>query len=168
MDGITDYERRISAALERIGNGIDGLGAGAPAAAGATVAETGDDAAARASLHEELDAERAANAQLTERVRAIKEKQETVIGGLEKNVSRLTQQLDVAGRELQRQKRIIAQLNETNRTLRDAAQSGVSEPHLINKSMMTELETLRAARAAEMAEMDEILSELKPLIGEVA
>jgi hypothetical protein len=34
--------------------------------------------------------------------------------------------------------------------------------------MMPELAALRAARAADLAEMDDILSELKPLIGEVA
>ncbi len=44
----------------------------------------------------------------------------------------------------------------------------MTEPHLLNRAMMTELEALRAARAADVAEMDEILSELKPLIGEVA
>lgn len=121
-----------------------------------------------AALRLSLDEERTANAQLTERVRAIREKQESVVATLERTVARLSEQLDAQGRELQRQKRLNAQLTETNRALSTAAEQGVSEPHLINKAMMSELEALRAARAAEVAEMDEILSELKPLIGEVA
>ncbi len=157
MNELSDYERRIGAALERIAGAL-GRSAAAPAGGGQDVA----------ALQEALDAERAANAQLTERVRAIKDKQETMVAALERNVARLTQQLDAQGREVMRQKRLNAQLTETNRSLSDAARSGVTEPHLLNRAMMTELEVLRAARAADVAEMDEILSELKPLIGEVA
>ncbi len=163
MSDITELERRISVALERIGAGLDllGQGSGAAPAAGADEGEL-------TRLRDALDAERTANAQLTERVRAIREKQETMVEALEKKVGRLTEQLNTAGVELQRQKQLNADLTEANRALSDAAQEGVAEPHLINRSMMTELEALRIARAAEMAEMEEILSELKPLIGEVA
>ncbi len=75
-------------------------------------------------MQEALDAERAANAQLTERVRAIKDKQETMVAALERNVARLTQQLDAQGREVMRQKRLNAQLTETNRSLSDARPVG--------------------------------------------
>ncbi|MFM2357231.1 MAG: hypothetical protein RLZZ528_2967 [Pseudomonadota bacterium] len=122
----------------------------------------------RGALEQALEDERTANAQLTERVRAIKEKQESLVAGLERTVARLTEQLDQQGRELQRQKRVNAQLTETNRALSTAATEGNIAPHLINKAMLSELEALRAARAAEVAEMEEILGELKPLIGEVA
>ncbi len=159
MNDLSEYERRIGAALDRIGQVV----AVARPAAGAA-AHQGDVAA----LQDALDAERTANAQLTERVRAIKDKQETMVAVLERNVARLTQQLDAQGRELHRQKRLNAQMMDTNRALSDAARTGVTEPHLVNKAMMTELEALRASRAADVAEMDEILSELKPLIGEVA
>ncbi|OYX41800.1 MAG: hypothetical protein B7Z02_14435 [Rhodobacterales bacterium 32-67-9] len=161
MSDITELERRISAALERIGTGLDLLGQG-------TGATPGDDDGELTALRDALDAERTANAQLTERVRAIREKQETMVEALEKKVGRLTEQLNAAGLELQRQKQLNTQLTDANRALSEAAQEGVAEPHLINRSMMTELEALRVARAAEMAEMEEILSELKPLIGEVA
>jgi septal ring factor EnvC (AmiA/AmiB activator) len=157
MNELSEYERRIGAALDRI--------AGALGRSAASPAGGGEDTAA---LQEALDAERAANAQLTERVRAIKDKQETMVAALERNVARLTQQLDAQGREVMRQKRLNAQLTDTNRSLSDAARSGVTEPHLLNRAMMTEIDALRAARAADVAEMDEILSELKPLIGEVA
>lgn len=163
MDDIAEIERRIAYALDRIGRGIAALPAGGHMAS--PDAATDDEVAA---LRLSLDEERTANAQLTERVRAIREKQESVVATLERTVARLSEQLDAQGRELQRQKRLNAQLTETNRALSTAAEQGVSEPHLINKAMMSELEALRAARAAEVAEMDEILSELKPLIGEVA
>ncbi|WP_347313264.1 hypothetical protein [Defluviimonas sp. SAOS-178_SWC] len=163
MSDITELERRISAALGRIGAGLDLLDQGAGAA---PVASTDDNELA--SMREALDAERTANAQLTERVRAIREKQETMVEALEKKVGRLTEQLNATGLELQRQKELNTELTEANRALSEAAQEGVAEPHLINRTMMTELEALRAARAAQVAEMEEILSELKPLIGEVA
>jgi recombinational DNA repair ATPase RecF len=165
MNDIAELERRISAALERIGQNIDGLPAGQTAAPIPAPAESDK---VQAELQEALEAERSANAQLTERVRAIKEKQENMVSALEKKVARLTQQLDAAGAEAQRQLRLNAELTETNRALSEAARSGITEPHLINKSMLTELEALRAARAAELAEMEEIISELKPLLGEVA
>lgn len=163
MSDIAELERRISAALERIEAGLDRVDA-MPAAA---PVEARDDAEVE-RLREELEAERTANAQLTERVRAIKDKQETMVGALEKKVERLTMQLNAAGEDAQRLRQFNEELTESNRALAAAAEKGVVEPGLINRALMTELEAMRAARAAEMAEMDEILSELKPLIGEVA
>lgn len=154
MTEMTELARRLTDALERIGAGLDSGAEG----------QSGD----AAGLREALEAERTTNAQLTERVRAIKDRQETMVSALEAKVARLTEQLDAAGAELQRQKRLNADLAEANRALSEAATKGVAEPHLINRSMQTELEALRAARAAEMAEMEEILAELKPLIEEVA
>ncbi len=167
MNDIAELERRITAALERIGAGIDAFGtAGAAAPAEATGSADADTRIAE--LQDALEAERTTNAQLTERVRAIKDKQETMVGALEKKVARLTEQTDGATQEIQRLKQANEELAEANRALSDAAAQGVSEPALINHAMMSELEALRAARAADVAEMDDILSELKPLIEEVA
>ncbi len=167
MSDIAELERRISVALARIDAGVEALAAMPPAEPLAGPAAIRDDAEI-ARLAEELDAERTANAQLTERVRAIKEKQEGVVGALEATVERLTGQLNAADAEIQRLKRHNEDLSEANRALSAAAAAGVAEPDLINRSMMSELEAMRAARAAEIAEMNEILAELKPLIGEVA
>jgi len=163
MSDIAELERRISAALARIEAGVEVLGA-APAETAPAARDEGE----ITRLTEELEAERAANAQLTERVRAIKEKQETTVGALEKKVERLTAQIDAADAEIRRLKQLGDDLTETNRALTTAAAAGVTEPALINRSLMGELDALRAQRAAEIAEMDEILAELKPLIGEVA
>lgn len=166
MNDITELERRTLYALERIGAGLAGMQA-ARAPVAAPVAAGGGQELIEA-LRAELEAERGANAQLTERVRAIKEKQETMVAGLEARAARLSQQLEQQGLELMRQRKLNAELTDTNRALSDAARSGVGDPMVLNAAMASELEALRAARAAEMAEVEEILAELKPLIGEVA
>lgn len=165
MSDIAELERRISAALARIDAGVEALAAVTPAEAAPDVA--GDEAEI-ARLAQALEEERTANAQLTERVRAIREKQESTIGALEKTVERLAGQIDAAEAEIGRLKQTNEDLTETIRALRATAVAGLAEPDLINRSMMTELEAMRAARAAEIAEMNGILAELKPLIGEVA
>ncbi|HQU67692.1 MAG TPA: hypothetical protein PLI43_05785 [Albidovulum sp.] len=167
MNDIAELERRITMALERIGAGIDLIGAAAAPADGQPAPDS--DAEARiAELQDALDTERTTNAQLTERVRAIKEKQETMVGALEKKVARLTQQVDAATIDLQRLKEANQDLADANRALGEAMEVGLADPGLINHAMLGELEALRAARAADVAEMDDILAELKPLISEVA
>lgn len=172
MNDISELERRVLYALERIGNGINSLanGAGriAPQADPHSEAAPVADRSEVEDLQVALEVERNANAQLTERVRAIKEKQENTVTVLERKVARLTEQLDSAGSELQRHRRMCSDLIETNQTLSDAARDGMATPDLIDQAMATEIAAMRAARAAEMAEMEEIMAELKPLIGEVA
>ncbi len=109
----------------------------------------------------------AANAQLTERLRNVKDRDAQSVAQLEARVEGLTRQLDVQGLDLQRLRKTTVQLRESLRTLREAEAAGVSDPHMINKAMLAELEALRAQRASETAEMDEILAELLPLVQEV-
>ncbi|WP_456389205.1 hypothetical protein [Profundibacter sp.] len=158
MSDIAELERRITAALERIGTGVDGMDA-----AGGTA----DDGEA-AALKEALEAEKLANAQLEERVSAIKQKQETT-------VKEMQERIEVLGKDLSRQEadakkllKVNAKLRESNDELRAANESGVGDAHLINKAMQTDLEALRATRKADLAELETIMAELKPLIGEGA
>ena len=164
MDEITELERRMTAALQRIGAGLDAIVAQASGGA-----QTGTQAAADggevAGLTAALEAERSANAQLNERVRAIRERQETTVTALERKLEQMTRQLDTQGIELARMKKANIGLRESLRSLRSAQEDGIADAHLINKSMLAELEALRASRTAEMAEMAEILDELAPLIG---
>lgn len=166
MDDIAELERRILYAMERVRAGLDRMAEG-PATI-ATPFPGANGTAEMAILRADLEAEQAANAQLTERVKAIKDRQETVIGGLEDRVAQLTASLEAQGAELQRQRRLNGDLTAVNQRLSDAARANLADPALLNSAMVTELEALRAARHAEMAEMEEILAELKPLIGEVA
>lgn len=154
MSDMTDYERRISAALARIGAGLERLGQGrAPAPGGAA-----DDA----ELREALEAERVVNAQLSERVRAIREKQETTLGALERKLAEARTEAEQQVREMLRLKRANADLIATNRALSEA---GAGDGALVNRAMQAELGALRAERAADIAELDDIIAGLAPIIG---
>jgi len=168
MPDIAELEQRITAALERIGKGLDQItsaprpSAVAPAAAtpAGPVAASATDAALRA----QLDEEKALNARLQERLRIQKERDSK--GDLQAKIDKLTQLLDVQGLELQRMRRTAGALREQLAALRTAQLSGVTEPHLINKSLQAELDALRALRLTEVAEMDEILAALEPHLTE--
>jgi hypothetical protein len=171
MQDISELEGRITAALERIGKGVDRLAAmprpappvatpPAPVAAGAPSGAS----AAEAALRTQLEEEKALTAQLQERLRALKDREPK--GDLQEKVERLTQQLDVQGLELQRMRRSNTALRDQLATLRQAQMAGVAEPQLINKSLMAELDALRATRLTEVAEMDEILAALEPHLTE--
>lgn len=161
MTEVSDLEQRIRYALERIGKSLAAL----PDAVSAPAASASIDMDV---LKAELEAERSANAQLTERVRAIKDKQENLLATLERKVTQLSQQLDLQGAELQRQRLMNVSLTRANQKLSDAARAGLADAAVLDEALRTELEAMRVARAAEMAEMEEIMAELKPLIGEVA
>ncbi|WP_457648846.1 hypothetical protein [Profundibacter sp.] len=156
MSEITELERRITDALARIDAGVDTLGQGG----------ANDGSGDTAALQEALEAEKAANAQLEERVAAIKDKQETLIKDLEKQISDLTA---TVARQEEDAKTLIALNNE----LREAAEtrqatSGDKDAELVNKALQAELEALQTARKADLAELETIMTELKPLIGEGA
>lgn len=160
MQDITELEKRIAAALERIGKGLDRLSS-QPRTGPASVSPAhGTDAMLRAQLEEE----KSLTSQLQARLRAAKDREAR--GDLQEKVDRLTQELDVQGLELQRMRRVNASLREQLETLRTAQASGVTEPGQINKAMQVELDALRAARLTEIAEMDEILAALEPHISE--
>ena len=152
MDNISDYERRITAALDRAQQALDKLGAG----------EGGDSEALKA----ELEAERVANQQLEERVRAIKETQEKTVAALEAKVAELSKALETRDAELQQIKGVNEELRKSNGALREANANGVADPELVNSAMVTEIESLRAARATERAEIEDILATLEPILKE--
>ena len=157
MSDIADLERRITSALERISISVGGLaGAG-------TQDNTQVDA-----LKGELAEERAVTAQLEERVRAIKEKQETNVRDLQQRLAELTARTTEQETRMHRLRQINTQLRESNDALRAANSAGVGDAHLINKAMLAELEALRALRETEQGEVAALLSELKPLVGGAA
>jgi len=158
MTEITDLQARITAALDRIGTGLEGLGPGGGA----------DDSAEVARLTEALEEERTANAQLEERVRTIKEKQDGTVQVLADEVERLRALLAAEEETVARLSRVNGELRANNTALREAIANGVAEPHLVNKSMMVELEALRTAQEADRAELDAVLGELNALVADAA
>jgi hypothetical protein len=154
MSDIKDLEQRISLALDRIGQAVDGF---VPAAFGTGTAE----------LQDALRTEQATNADLTERLRVMTLREASDAAEATAKVGRLVRALDAQGLELQRLKKTVIQLRESLRALREAQTGAVADPHLLNTAMLVELEALHATRLTEMAQMEEILAELHPLIGEM-
>lgn len=165
MDNIAELERRITAALSRIGTGIEALSAGRPGASDAPVATLADGVAEAeiARLNEALDEERMLTAQLNERLRVVRSQDSAAREALEAEVARLSQALDTQGLEAARLKRTVGSLREQLRLMTEAQAEGRIEPHLINKAMLTELEALRALRASEASELNELLAAIDPL-----
>ena len=159
MSDIEYLQGRILAALERASRGVDKL------------ALAKDDVP---DLSQELEAERQANAQLTERVKNLNDRLESEKSDLQTRLSdaeaKLAKvsvaeiqmaKLDV---ELQQVRRANTQLAEACAALRDANAEGVGDATLINQSVVAELDALHAARSADVAEANAILSVLTPLV----
>ena len=158
MSDISELQARIAAALDRVGNAVEGLG---PAG---TVESSDSDEVTR--LQGQLEEERTANAQLEERVRSIKATQDGTVERLTAEVARLTEQLSTQEDMSARLARVNAELRSNNAALRQAITDGVAEPHLVNKSMMAELEALRSAQAADRAELSAVLGEIDAMLSE--
>lgn len=177
MTDIAEYERRIAFALARIERSIAAL----PASGAVVPVMAPQDAAAlpvaanpagpdRTEASAELTELRAAlataqeeKAKLSERVQAIRDKQETTLAAMERQLLQALQTAEAAQAESARLRHANADLVAANRALLEA--SGDPAPHLVNGAMQAELDAMRAARAVELAEIDEILHSLAPLIG---
>ncbi len=151
MEPLDELEQRITTALERIASAGGGLSAGG-----------GDTAEMEAAL----EAERTANAQLEERVRAIKEKQETMVAALEAEVAELKTIVEKRDAEVQRIRRVNATLRTHTQELREANSAGLADAHLVNKAMASELEALRSAQETTQIELDDIIGALEPMLEE--
>ena len=165
MQDLAELERRIAAALQRIGDGIEAIAAAPPPA------EPQPDHK-RADLAAALDAERAVNADLRAQLAQVQDAAPVAVAPhpdvaeLQARIDRMTAQLDVQGLEMQRMRKTVVQLRENLRGMRRSQAANLADPDQINRAMMAELEAMRVTRLSEVAEMDEILSELTPLIQE--
>lgn len=147
MSQIDELQARITAALDRIAQGLESR----PTA----TADPED----LNKLREQLDEERLANAQLQERVKTLHAKLEAAEGAQGETLRKLDA-------DLQSLRKANQQLRDNNQALREANAEGVAEPHLLNKSMMAELEGLRAARSADRGEVEAVLGALGQAIAE--
>lgn len=157
MSDIAALEQRITAALDRIRVGLDHV-----AAADAAPQEAGD----AADLRVQLDEEKTANAQLVERVRALKETQDGRLAELSDRVEAQRAQMAQLDAELQRLRASNADMRVLNAQLRAAASEHVGDAELINRAMMAEIDALQAQRSADAAEVVAVLAELAPLLQE--
>ncbi|MBL3569114.1 hypothetical protein BV509_10725 [Rhodovulum sulfidophilum] len=155
MSDIVELERRIVAALDRIGRGLDGMGRGDD--------PDRPDPSELEALREALETERGANAQLNERVKALHDRQETQVARLEQRVADLAARAEAAEADVDRLRAVNAKLRETSAALREANAQGLGDPGAIDAAMLAELEALTALRASDRAEIDAILAELMPV-----
>ncbi len=146
MSEISELERRITKALDRIRDGIasgdDGVGAS-------------DDSAA---LKAQLEEERTANAQLEERIRALKARHAAEIEALSSTNSGAEERHADLETALDQLRQANEALRENNAALRAALAEGVADAGMINEAMQAELEALSAQQAADAAEVEAILT----------
>ena len=154
MSDIADFERRIAAALDRAAQAMDRFSAGS------------SDAGDAKALAAELEAERVANAQLEERVRAIKEKQEGRMAELERDVSRMRDVIEAKDELLQQIRAVNDELRASNSALREANAAGLADASLVNDAMRSELAALKRAREADRADVDDVLVSLNSVLKE--
>lgn len=171
MTQINELQHRITAALDRVAQGVAKLEERAAQAVPAAPSEPGIDPAEVARLQDALDEEKLANAQLEERVRKLhethrKELEAAKAAAAAASSGPAAPVIDVSALDLdlQRLRQSNEMLRATNEELRRALSENVGEPHLINKAMLAELEGLRAARSVEAAETRAIIASLTPLL----
>ncbi len=158
QEDIVELERRITAALDRIGRGLSDLGdLGAQVAVDESEVE---------ELRAALEDEKLVTAQLEERIRTLHARQDAKLAEVTARAEEQAGALATLDTELQRLRAANDQLRASNVALREANEQGVGEAHLINKAMLAELEGLRAARAADAAETGAILSAMEPLLSD--
>ena len=150
MSDIEELTGRIMSAMDRVAAGLDNLDAG--------------DASEADALRAALDEEKEVNAQLTERVRVLGERQEQAMAAMEAKAAEAQERMDKIDTELQQYRKAHDMLSEACEALRAANAEGVGDPDAINAALAAELEAIRAMRKAEMAEADEIMAGLMPLL----
>ena len=127
----------LSELENRLNAALDRLGEGV----GALDTSGGDDA----GLAAELEAVQSAKA------------------ALEDSLSDQQDKLAALDSELQRLREVNRQLEDNNRALREACETGQVDAALINKAMLTELESMRAQRATDKAEAEAAIASLDAL-----
>jgi predicted nucleic acid-binding Zn-ribbon protein len=153
MSEISELERRITKALDRIRDGLASADGGG----------NRDDSAA---LQAQLDEERTVNAQLEERIRALKDRHAAEIAALASTNSGAEARHAELEQALDKLRQANEALRENNALLRSALAEGVADAAFINEAMQAELEALSAQQSADSAEVEAILTELRPIVQE--
>ena len=170
MSEIDELQSRITAAMARIGAGIEALPAAAPAPDMAEIetlrSDLAAERAARAEAEQALDEEKTANAQLGERIAALGARLKAETEELRRSLQTQKSALAQLDADLGRLREANAQLRSVNAKLREANAEGLADAALIDQGMKAELEALRSARAVDMSEAGAIMAQLGPLLAE--
>ena len=125
----------------------------------------------QSSLHEanaELAEEQSTNAQLEQRVRRLRERQQGFLTKLEADIGKQQSAMRKLDEDLQKLRLANEQLRQSNHALRTANEAGVADAELINKAMMEEIVTLHAARSADQSEAQVVITSLNVLLQKTA
>jgi chromosome segregation ATPase len=160
MAEIAELESRITAALDRIRAGISGMSVSAD-----LPTQSADDPRV-AELLAQLAEEKTVTAQLEQRVRALKDRQDGQMADLSAREEHARTRLAGVDRDIQKLRQANAELRANNAKLREALSDGIAEPQLINKAIVAELEAIRALRGVDAAEVDLVIDALTPIIEE--
>ncbi|UZD92347.1 hypothetical protein [Cognatishimia activa] len=184
MSEIADLENRLSAALDRIAQGVDQIDVNP--AASAPSSEGSDAQAERiAELEAALAEERSAKAVLEEQIKTLSgaaaaNAASTSDGDFDALKKAHAEELEyiraVSASEREAWEGLNSRLVRMRRTnklmrsnaaqMRQAATAKVADAEAINQSLQVELEALQAAQELERAETDVILKTLQPLLGD--
>lgn len=153
MSEFAELEQRLMAALDRI-----------EAAADKSPAQGGVDPEEMNRLKAALDdAERAretAEAQLHE----LRAQHSQTFDQLEESLNAQRKTTTALDSELQRLRQVNKLLEDNNRALRQACETGQVDAALINQAMLAELESMRTQRATEKAEIEAAMAAIEPLL----
>lgn len=149
MSDISELERRISAALDRVGGAIERTGGGD-----------------QADLVRALEDERTANAQLEARIEALKQQRDNEAAAQSAWADEMSRALLDRDEAVERLKAVNAELRASNVALREANAAGLADPSLVNAAMAAELSSLKEMAGRRDAEIAEILATLEPLVKE--
>jgi len=152
MSDIAALQQRITAALDRVKQGLD-----------VATDRGGTDAEGLAALQQALADEKLVGEQLEARLKSVLDKQKSEGEAAQKEREAAAAKLDA---ELQSLRQANQQLRQNNQALREANAAGLANAELINAGQQAELEALRADHAAGRAEADAVLAELGQLVGQ--
>ena len=154
--GQTDkLPKRVRAALERVDKGVD-----------AALKGSGDGGADAAALQRELEEARGESARLKERAEGLERKCEERERELEQARAASGEGDARLDADLQSLRAANDRLLEASAKLREAAESSLADPSLIDGALAAELEALRARHAADEAERRAVGAKIAELIAE--
>lgn len=148
MHEIGELQRRITAALDRIGTGVDAIAA--PAETPRSGAEAGD-------LEAALEDERRVASELRDRLATMEARHGEALAEAQALLREMEQ-------DRNRLKAANEALGEAARSLRDASAKGGSDADLVNTAALAEIDALKSMRASDRAELDALMRLLAPVV----
>lgn len=154
MSELAELEQRLMAALDR----IEAAAEKTPGASDGVDPEEVN--RLKAALDDAERARETAEAQLHD----LREQHSQTFDQLEESLNAQRKTTTALDAELQRLRQVNKLLEDNNRALRQACETGQVDAALINQAMLAELESMRTLRATEKAEIEAAMAAIEPLL----